>query len=201
VKTILQRVVASVAASHIPVTLKIRTGWDTAQRNAVTIGRIAEDAGIQSLVIHGRTRACRFNGSAEYDSIAEVKAKLGISVIANGDIVSPEQALAVLKHTGADGIMVGRGAQGSPWLIQQINQAIAGETIVEPSNTEKRQQIIWHITALQQFYGDYLGLRIARKHAGWYFDKLGLSALKKAFNSVDSCEQQLTYLHQLPLLE
>lgn len=195
VAAILQQVVAAVA---VPVTLKIRTGWDTSQRNARQIGRIAEASGIQALVIHGRTRACRFNGKAEYDTIAEVKQALNIPVIANGDIDSTEKARAVIAHTGVDGIMVGRGAQGRPWLIHEINQALNGETVTEISLAQKQQTLLEHLSALHQFYGEYLGLRIARKHVAWYLAALDFeSHYQKTFNRFETVTQQHAFLHLL----
>ena len=185
------------AAGHIPVTLKIRTGWDKANKNAVRIGQIAENAGIQALTIHGRTRACKFNGEAEFESIAEVKQSINIPVIANGDITSIEKALHVKAVTQADGLMIGRGAQGNPWLIQQINQALAGDAITEPCFEQKCSDFYQHIAALHEFYGEYLGLRIARKHAGFYLENLGFTALKKPFNHIKTITEQLLFIQQL----
>ena len=198
VQAILREVVHAMNAVDIPVTLKIRTGWDDSQKNAVTIGKIAEQNGIQSLAIHGRTRAMRFNGEAEYQTIAEVKKALTIPVIANGDITSVEKALHILKHTAADGIMIGRGAQGQPWLFKQIKQAIAGNTICEPSFTEKKALILRHIQALHSFYGEYLGLRIARKHMAWYLPNLGFDRpYSKQFNAIAEHHRQIEFITAL----
>ena len=178
VKAILQAVTAAVA---VPVTLKIRTGWSPEHRNAVEIARIAEDAGIQALAIHGRTRACRFKGEAEYDTIAAVKQAIAIPVIANGDIRSPQQAKQVLDHTGADAIMIGRAAQGQPWIFQQINHYLqSGELLPAPPAAEIGALVEQHLQALEDFYGEHLGPRIARKHLGWYMDDAGTPvALRK----------------------
>ena len=134
---------AVVNAVDVPVTLKIRTGWDRDNRNGVRIARIAEDAGIKALAVHGRTRADAYKGDAEYDTIAEIKSRIGIPVIANGDIETPEKALLVLQQTGADGLMIGRAAQGNPWIFQQINHFLqTGENLAEPSVTEVQQILI-----------------------------------------------------------
>lgn len=195
VNSILQAVVQAV---DVPVTLKIRTGWSPDQRNARQIARIAEDNGIQSLVIHGRTRACRFNGYAEYDTIADVKQSVTIPVIANGDIDSVEKALQVAKHTQADGLMIGRPAQGQPWLIQQISQALQGEQITAVSDQQKQDTLLLHLTALHQFYGEYLGLRIARKHISWYLEKMDFERhYQKTFNRLETESQQTDFLQQL----
>lgn len=194
---ILDKVVAACELKNVPVTLKIRTGWDKQNRNAVRIGKIAANSGIQALSIHGRTRACKFSGHAEFDCIAEVKSQINIPVVANGDINSPEKALAVLKYTGADGIMIGRAAQGKPWLFQQINQALANEKITEPDYAEKCHNIYTHVKALHTFYGDYLGVRISRKHTGWYFENMGLASFKKTFNGLATTSDQLLFIKQL----
>jgi tRNA-dihydrouridine synthase B len=198
VAEILNAVKSALQPHDIPLTLKIRTGWDDAQKNATTIARIAEDAGVSALAIHGRTRAMRFNGEAEFDTIAEVKQQVRIPVIANGDIDSVEKAQRILNSTQVDGIMIGRGAQGRPWLIQQIQQGIAGETVSEPSNFEKSQTLLAHVAALHAFYGDFLGVRIARKHVGWYLHNMCFSrSVSKAFNVLDLQETQLEFLGTL----
>lgn len=190
VTQILQSVVKAV---EIPVTLKIRTGWDQANRNAVTIGRIAEDAGIQALAIHGRTRADQYKGNAEYDTIAEVKQTIGIPVIANGDIDSPEKAAFVLAYTGADAVMIGRAAQGRPWIFREIQHFLdTGSRLPEPDPAEIRDILLGHLHTLYAFYGEYTGVRVARKHISWY--SKGTShgaAFRQAVNRVDSIEQQL----------
>lgn len=163
---------ATVNAVDVPVTLKIRTGWDKQNINALSIAKIAESCGIQALTIHGRTRRCGFTGEAEYSTIREVKKAVSLPVIANGDIQSPEQAKQVLDFTGADAIMIGRGAQGYPWIFREIEHFLDKGTHREkPDCTEFSETIFKHLSAIHQFYGDYLGLRIARKHIGWYFKK------------------------------
>ncbi len=198
VSDILEAITVAVQPYKVPVTLKIRTGWDDENKNAETIAKIAEDHGIQALAIHGRTRAMRFNGQAEFDTIAKVKQAVTIPVIANGDITSVEKALSVLEYTGADGVMVGRGAQGRPWLIQQIADAINGGAISEPKLEEKRDVLLKHIKALHSFYGDFLGLRIARKHVGFYLQGLQFSRpVIKAFNAIEDEQQQVDFLTAL----
>ncbi len=188
-----------VNAVDVPVTLKIRTGWDKQQRNARTIAKIAEECGIQALTIHGRTRACRFSGCAEYDTIADVKQNVSIPVIANGDIDSIEKALAVAKYTKADGLMIGRAVQGQPWFIQQLVQNLQGQIATEISQTEKLECILNHITALHQFYGDFLSVRIARKHMASYLDKLHFKpSYKQLFNTLGSITEQINFINHLP---
>jgi len=160
---------AVVNAVSVPVTLKIRTGWDKAHRNGVRIAQIAEQAGIQALAIHGRTRACGFSGEAEYDTIAAIKASIKIPVIANGDIRSPEKAKYVLDYTGADAVMIGRAALGRPWIFREIDYYLkTGEKLSAPSLTEIRDTLLAHLENLYQFYGEYTGVRMARKHLSWY---------------------------------
>ncbi len=166
VAEILQSVVNAV---DIPVTLKTRTGWALDQRNAVTIAKIAEDCGIQALAIHGRTRACAFRGEVEYDTIADVKSRIGIPVIANGDIDSPQKALEVIKYTNADAIMIGRAAQGRPWICKEIDQYLLNGVIVAPPKKEQVKKILLeHLHALYEFYDEFMGVKIARKHVSWY---------------------------------
>ncbi|MEZ5445990.1 MAG: tRNA dihydrouridine synthase DusB [Gammaproteobacteria bacterium] len=183
-----------VGAVDVPVTLKIRTGPDPARRNAVTIARIAQAAGIRSLAVHGRTRACAFRGHAEYDTIAAIKAAVGIPVIANGDIRTPAQARAVLEHTGADAVMIGRAAQGNPWIFGEINHFLAtGATLAPPSPPEIGAVLAEHLRRLYDFYGEQQGPRIARKHLGWYLHRVpGGEALWQSVNRVESAELQLT---------
>nr|WP_297923091.1 tRNA dihydrouridine synthase DusB [uncultured Agitococcus sp.] len=158
-----------VKAVPIPVTLKTRTGWDREHKNGVTIAKIAEDAGIQLLAIHGRTRADKYLGQAEYDTIAEIKRAVKIPVIANGDIDSPEKALTVLQQTGCDGIMLGRAAHGRPWIFREIRHYLNTSTLLTPISLSERADIIkQHLLALHDFYGDDLGIRFARKHLAWY---------------------------------
>ena len=164
------RIVAAVVnAVDVPVTLKIRTGWDADHRNAPEIARIAEDAGIQALAVHGRTRDQQYTGVAEYETIAAIKAMLRIPVIANGDIDSPGKARAVLDRTGCDAVMIGRAAQGRPWIFREVAHYLAtGETLPPPSLTEIRDILQSHLDHLHAFYGEQQGVRIARKHLGWY---------------------------------
>lgn len=160
---------AVVNAVDVPVTLKTRTGWDPENRNAVDIARIAESAGIQALAVHGRTRACGYQGEAEYETIKAVKSAVNIPVIANGDIDSPSRAAEVLKLTGADGLMIGRAAQGNPWIFREINHLLEnGNILAPPSLDEVQNVLINHLENLYDFYGSYMGVRIARKHIGWY---------------------------------
>lgn len=191
VTEILQAVVSSV---DIPVTLKFRTGWSNEERNAVRIARIAEDAGIQALALHGRTRADAFLGEAEYDTIASVVNAVKIPVFANGDINSPQKAKAVLDHTGAAAVMIGRAAQGRPWIFREIAHYLrTGEQLPEPSLTEVRDILCTHLCELYRFYGEFMGPRIARKHASWYLQTVpGSEAFRKTFNAIDNAEEQQT---------
>jgi tRNA-dihydrouridine synthase B len=185
---------AVVGAVNAPVTLKIRTGWDRGNRNAIQIARTAEQAGIQALAIHGRTRACGFSGDAEYDTIAAVKAEVGIPVIANGDISTPERVKAVLDHTRADGVMIGRAAQGRPWMFREIQHYLAtGSHLPPPEVDEIHRVLIAHLNELYQFYGEYTGVRVARKHISWYTKGLaGSAAFRHAMNQLESSTEQLT---------
>ncbi len=184
---------AVVNAVQVPVTLKIRTGWDKNNRNAVRIARIAEDSGIQALAIHGRTRACAYTGDAEYDTIAAVKASVRIPIIANGDITTPEKVRYVLQHTGADAVMIGRAAQGRPWLFREIKHFLdTGTHMPAPEVTEIRRVLTAHVHDLYAFYGEYTGLRVARKHISWYTRGLAGSAqFRHHMNQLESCEAQL----------
>lgn len=190
VKSILTAVVNAV---DVPVTLKMRTGWNPEHRNGVTIARIAEEVGIQALAVHGRTRACAYKGEVEYDTIAAIKEAVSIPVVANGDIISPEKAKEVLDHTAADGIMIGRGAQGNPWIFREIAHYLAsGEQLPKPDLGEVKQVMMEHLSSLHNFYGEYLGIRIARKHLGWYVQNLPQGAnFRKSFNLLDSASEQL----------
>ncbi len=168
-KLVAEILTATVKAVNVPVTLKIRTGWCPDSRNAIAIARIAEDCGIQSLAVHGRTRQDFYTGLAEYDTIAAVKQALKIPVVANGDISDPVKAKFVLDYTKADAVMIGRAAQGKPWIFQQISHYLAtGEILPEPSTAFIAETLIGHITHLHEFYGELQGVRIARKHLGWY---------------------------------
>jgi tRNA-dihydrouridine synthase B len=184
---------AVVAAASVPVTLKIRTGWDAEHINALQIARIAEDAGIQALAIHGRTRDQHYAGSAEYATIAQVKAALRIPVIANGDIDSPQKAAFVLQHTAADAVMVGRAAQGRPWLLGQIAHYLkTGEALPDPALPSVRDTLIAHLHALHAHYGEEMGVRIARKHLGWYAkDRPENAAFRAVVNRAQTADTQL----------
>lgn len=194
---------AVVAAVDVPVTLKIRTGVSPQQRNGVAIAKIAEDAGIQMLTVHGRTRADRFKGAAEYRTIAAIVDAVDIPVLANGDITTPTKALAVLEQTGAAGVMIGRAALGRPWLPGGIAQALSGASAIQPSHAERFLQMRTHLTALHDFYGDFMGVRIARKHVGWFFDAIAadlpstFSSWKRHFNAVEDTEAQQALLRTL----
>jgi tRNA-dihydrouridine synthase B len=184
---------AVVGAVDVPVTLKIRTGWDECNRNAVRVAKLAQDAGVQVLAIHGRTRADGFRGEAEYDTIAEVKSEIGIPVIANGDIDTPRKARRVLERTHADAIMIGRAAQGRPWIFREIQHYLkTGEDLPAPEVTEIGEVLVRHLHDLYAFYGDYLGVRVARKHIGWYTKNLvGGEDFRRAMNKLESCSEQL----------
>ncbi|MEQ8803431.1 tRNA dihydrouridine synthase DusB [Haliea sp.] len=196
VQSILEAVVAAVP---VPVTLKIRTGPTPAARNGASIAHIAEDAGIAALAVHGRTRACAFRGEAEYDTIAAIVAATDFPVFANGDIDSAEKAEAVLRHTGAAGVMIGRAAQGRPWLCGQIATRLAtGVTPPEPPLEQQLAILQTHVSALHAFYGDFMGPRIARKHVGWFLQQHpGLAARRQAFNSLTDACAQLRMIEQL----
>jgi tRNA-dihydrouridine synthase B len=183
---------AVVAAVDVPVTLKIRTGPAPERRNALKIARIAEAAGIQMLSIHGRTRACMFEGRAEYDTIAEVKSQVRIPVIANGDVRTPEDAQRVLQLTGADGIMIGRAAQGRPWLFREIAHYLAtGERLAAPAPAEMGAVLIEHLEGLDSLYGAEHGARVARKHIGWTVRELpGGETLRSAANGMQNVAAQ-----------
>ena len=189
---------AVVEAVDTPVTLKIRTGWDHENRNAVNIARIAEDAGIQSLAIHGRTRADQYRGDAEYDTIADVKSRIAIPVIANGDIKTPEKAKFVLDYTNADAVMIGRAAQGRPWIFREIEHFLnTGEHLPEPSVAEIRDIMLGHLDNLYIFYGEFTGVCVARKHISWY--SKGQShggAFRDAVCRVNTIDEQLSMTHE-----
>jgi len=177
----------------VPVTLKIRTGWDRQNKNALSIAKIAEDAGIAALAVHGRTRADKYEGEAEYDTIAAVKASVRIPVLANGDVTTPQQAKHVLDVTGADAVMVGRGAQGRPWIFREIAHYLAtGETLPEPTAQEVCEILVHHLEQLYAFYGELQGLRIARKHLGWYAkDRPENAAFRHVVNRAENAQDQL----------
>jgi len=184
---------AVIGAVIVPVTLKIRTGWDKANKNALTIARIAEDSGIQALAMHGRTRACAYTGDAEYDTIAAVKAAVKIPVIANGDITTPEQAQHVLQYTRADAVMIGRAAQGRPWIFREIEHYLnTGRHMLAPEVAEIHRVLIAHLHDLYEFYGAHAGVRVARKHISWYTKGLaGSAAFRHAMNQLQTVGAQL----------
>jgi tRNA-dihydrouridine synthase B len=192
VERILAAVIEAVAATATPVTLKYRTGWDPGSRNALAIARIAERAGIAMLTLHGRTRACGFGGEAEYETIAAVKRAVSIPVVANGDIDSPAKARRVLDATGADAIMVGRAAQGRPWIFREIEHYLATGTALPPPRTEEvRALLLAHLDDHYRFYGDAVGLRTARKHIIWYTRRLeGGAAFCERMNRIEDCAGQ-----------
>jgi tRNA-dihydrouridine synthase B len=181
------------AVPNTPVTLKFRTCWNRDNRNAPAIAHIAQEAGIRAIAIHGRTRADQYQGSAEYDTIADVKSRVSIPVIANGDITSPQKAKFVLDYTKADGVMIGRAAQGRPWLFREIEHFLAtGELLPPPQVTEIHAILRGHLADLYDFYGEQTGVKIARKHIGWYTKGLvGASHFRHAMNQLQSVEEQM----------
>ena len=183
---------ATVAAVDVPVTLKIRTGWDREHRNGLAIAEIAQRAGIQALAVHGRTRADHFEGVAEYATIRAIKAAVRMPVIANGDVATPEQARAVLAETGADGLMLGRAAQGRPWIFREIAHYLAtGAELAPPTPTEIRDIMLGHLEQLYGFYGEAMGVRVARKHIGWYLKTLaGAQAFRERVLRVETGREQ-----------
>ncbi len=191
VENILNAVVKAVP--EVPVTLKIRTGWDRSHRNALNILKIAEGSGIQALAIHGRTRACGYTGDAEYDTIAAVKAEASIPIIANGDITTPEKARHVLEYTRADAVMIGRAAQGRPWIFREIDHYLkTGRHLPPPQVSEIHQVLKAHLEDLYAFYGEQTGLRVARKHISWYTRGLvNASSFRHRMNHLESVQEQL----------
>ena len=187
-----------VGAVDVPVTLKIRTGWDRDHKNALVIARIAENAGIQALAIHGRTRACAYNGNAEYDTIAAVKNHVKIPIIANGDIRTPEEAKRVLEYTAADAVMIGRAAQGRPWIFREISHYLAtGNHLPLPEVNEIHHVLVNHLYDLYDFYGEYSGVRIARKHISWYTKGLiGSAGFRHAMNLLQTTDEQLAAVNE-----
>ena len=189
-----------VNAVRVPVTLKIRTGWDRANRNAVRIALIAVDCGIQALAVHGRTRADAFQGEAEFETIAAVKRAVAIPVIANGDIASPEKAAAVLRETRADGLMIGRAAQGNPWIFKEIQHFLAtGQRLAPTPLAEVVETLCAHLESLYSFYGTERGVRVARKHISWYTKGRGLvgsAAFRHAINQVENAHEQLAMVRE-----
>ena len=192
---LVQRILdAVVNAVDVPVTLKFRTGWDRQNKNALTIARMAEEAGIAMLTLHGRTRADGYKGDAEYDTIAAVKAAVGIPVVANGDITTPDKAKFVLDYTGADAVMIGRAAQGRPWICREIDYFLrTGEYLPPPLVDEVRELMHEHLPAHYAFYGEYLGVRTARTHIGWYVEDLpGGEEFRQRMNRLESTAEQLS---------
>ncbi|ACT08646.1 TIM-barrel protein, nifR3 family [Dickeya chrysanthemi Ech1591] len=191
-----QILTAVVKAVDVPVTLKIRTGWAPEHRNCVEIAQLAEDCGIQALTVHGRTRACLFNGEAEYDSIRTVKQSVSIPVIANGDITDPRKARAVLDYTGADALMIGRAAQGRPWIFREIQHYLdTGELLPPLPLAEVKRLLIGHIRELHDFYGPGKGFRIARKHVSWYLQEHAPNdQFRRTFNAIEDAGEQLEAL-------
>jgi tRNA-dihydrouridine synthase B len=192
-----QIVRAVVDAVDVPVTLKIRTGWCENTRNGIEIAKIAEANGIQSLAVHGRTRCDFYKGNAEYETIKAIKQSVNIPVLANGDINSVEKAEQVLHYTGADAIMIGRAAQGRPWIFREINHFLAtGNYLAAPEQEELRSILIGHVMELHQFYGDFMGVRIARKHVSWYMQQHDQEkTFRSHFNGLESCSEQLQCLN------
>jgi len=189
---------AVVKAVNVPVTLKTRTGWDKQNKNVLTVARIAEASGIQALTIHGRTRACLYTGHAEYDTIAEVKSRISIPLIANGDITSPEKARFVLDHTGADGVMIGRAAQGRPWIFREIEHYLnTGTHLPPPQVSEIHQILLEHLADLYAFYGELTGVRVARKHISWYTKGLvGSAHFRHAMNQLQTVQEQMAFVNE-----
>jgi tRNA-dihydrouridine synthase B len=188
---------AVVEAVDVPVTLKIRTGWDKYNRNAVTVARMAEDIGIQALAMHGRTRACAYTGDAEYETIAAVKQAIKIPLLANGDITTPEKAKFVLEQTGADGVMIGRAAQGRPWIFREMEHFLkTGTHLPPPEVSEIHHVMLEHLNDLYAFYGDLTGMRMARKHISWYTKGLvGSANFRHNMNQLQTIELQLSAIN------
>jgi len=187
---------AVVAAVDVPVTLKIRTGWDTDRKNGLAVARIAEQAGVQALSVHGRTRACGYRGEAEHDTTRAIKQAVNIPVIANGDITSPEKALEVLRHSAADAVMIGRAAQGRPWIFREINHFMAtGQHLPEPAPGEIGAILTGHLRRLYEFYGEYTGVRVARRHIAWYSKRQRNGNLFRQYiNQLETADAQLKYV-------
>ena len=191
--SIVQAVVDAATPFGVPVTLKMRTGWRADQRNVVTLAKQAESAGVQMITVHGRTREQGYSGQAEYDSIAQVKAAVGVPVVANGDIDSPQKAQQVLKYTGADAVMIGRAAQGRPWIFREIQHFLAhGTLLASPLVAEVQRLLLHHLQDHYSLYGSHIGVRSARKHIGWYTHGLPQAqAFRQTMNAIDDCDRQL----------
>ena len=190
--SIIEAVVNAARPYEAPVTLKMRTGWQSDQRNAVSLARKAESAGIQMITVHGRTRDQGYKGQAEYDTIAEVKKNVSVPVVANGDIDTPAKALMVMEHTGADAVMIGRAAQGRPWLFREIHHFLThGTLLAPPLVAEVKRLLLQHLQDHYSLYGSYTGVRTARKHIGWYVQGLpGATEFKKHLNAIEDCQKQ-----------
>lgn len=194
VREILQTVVNAV---DVPVTLKIRTGWDPEHKNGVQIAQIAQESGIVALAVHGRTRQCMYKGEAEYDTIKAIKQSISIPVVANGDINTPEQARFVLDYTGVDAVMIGRGAQGQPWIFREIQHYLETGTKLAPILLEEKRVIMLeHLAKLYALYGDYKGLRIARKHIGWYLNQTEQRQFRADFNQLETVAEQCSMVER-----
>ena len=190
---------AVVKAVDVPVTMKMRIGWSKDQINAIEIAQIAEDAGIQLITVHGRTREDRFSGSVDYNIIGLVKKSVSIPVIGNGDITSAGGARMLLNHQNLDGVMIGRGVQGRPWFPAQVDALLKGSSHNSPSEHEIIKTLEEHVVALSDFYGEYTGVRVARKHIGWYFSRLaGVDQQRRIFNRLDSLQSQINFIKELP---
>ena len=191
--SIVQAVVDAATPFGVPVTLKMRTGWRADQRNVVTLAKQAESAGVQMITVHGRTREQGYSGQAEYDSIAQVKAAVGVPVVANGDIDSPQKAQQVLAYTGADAVMIGRAAQGRPWIFREIQHFLShGTLLAPPLVAEVQRLLLHHLQDHYSLYGSHIGVRSARKHIGWYTHGLPQAqAFRQTMNAIDDCDRQL----------
>ncbi len=201
-KLVAEILAAVVAAVDVPVTLKIRTGWSANHKNAVTIAQLAEQEGIQALTVHGRTREDRFKGEAEYDTLAEVCQAVSFPVIANGDINSPQKAKEVLDKTGATAVMIGRAAQGKPWIFSQIKSWLENQQLIpDPEPIEIHSIISQHLKGLYLTYGDFMGTRVARKHFGWYLQQAGMNEWRKTFNQLETTHEQQALLDSIFLKE
>lgn len=189
---IVEAVVAACAPHKVPVSVKMRSGWSQSNKNAVTLARRFEAAGVQMLTVHGRTREQGYGGVAEYDTIAAVKASVAIPVVANGDVTTPQQARDVLLLTGADAVMLGRAAQGRPWIFREVAHFLAtGEMLAPPLVAEVKRLLLDHLLDHHAFYGDFLGVRTARKHIGWYVKTLpDATGFRQRLNLLDDCAQQ-----------